>query len=314
MDSKNRIALIAQSKSVHGRRGFYGRYALRDLRDDFVRSAGTCDLTKDVYPVRAISILEVFTRGWTSRLVDHSPEFAERALPALQNFKLDYSVLLSITGELITFGDIVGFAISVNRFEQIIATFSMLCGIDVVRSIRTVVDAWEERSLRGPAKPIITDYDRTIKAVATMFELRHVICHEAPHTRELDLSGLEYNLNAVWEFASALEEVLLQTMYGKNRPLTQSEMNVAAYEEYKRSEQRLDEILAALREQYKDHPQRLETLNAAQNAWNDYMSRQTDFRYNDRGTIGPTLRAGEMKSLTDERQKRLEQYVGNQYL
>lgn len=317
MDPRERIALIEKSKSVHGRSGISTQFQLHALHDEFVKSQGTCGQMKDVYPVRAIAILEVFTRGWAARLVDHSPEFAERAIPALQNFKLDYSVLLSITGKLITFGDIVAFAISVNRLDQIISIFTKLCATEIVPLLKDVVDPYKLRSTRSgkePAKPIIADYDRTAKALTDMFELRHVICHEAPFARDLDLSRLECMLNAAVEFATALEEVLLRMLFGTDRPVTQSEMNAAAYKEYKHSAERLQATLAALYEQYKDNPERLGPLKAGQKVWEQYVGLQTDFCYNDKGTIGPTLRAMEMQSLTKERQKRLEPYVGNEYL
>ena len=316
MDPKDRIGLIEKSKSIHGNyRAYGGSRELETLRGDYLKRQNSLGFVPDIYPVRAVSILEVFTRGWVTQVANHSPTFAERAIPAVQNFKPDYSLLLSISGKSITFGDIVGFAVPVNRLEQIISIFSTLCGKDIVPLLKTVVDRRETEIHGKPARPIIAHYDVTAASISALFEIRHVICHEAPSPRALDFTKLGEMLDGAVDFAKALAEILVFELYGKV-PLTQADMNQAAHAEYKIAEDKLMVVLDKLREQYKEHPRRLKLLNTSQRVWERYIRLQALFRHDPvgGGTIGPTLRASEMESLTDERRERLEGFVGNKYL
>ncbi|HUY80307.1 MAG TPA: lysozyme inhibitor LprI family protein [Acidobacteriaceae bacterium] len=315
MNPKDRIGLIEKSKSIHGKNRVYGGYELETLCGDYLKQQKDLDFVPDIYPVRAVSILEVFTRGWVTRVANHSPTFAERAIPAVQNFKPDYSLLLSISGKSITFGDIVGFAISVNRLDQIISIFSTLCGKDIVPLLKTAVDRRETEIHGKPEQPIIASYDATAASISALFEIRHAICHEAPSHRDLDFIKLGEMLDSAVDFAKALTEILVLELYGRV-PLTQAGMNQAAYEEYKVAEEKLNAVLENLREQYKEHPRRLKLLNTSQRVWERYIRLQALFRHDPvgGGTIGPLLHAREMESLTDERRQRLEKYVDNEYL
>jgi uncharacterized protein YecT (DUF1311 family) len=315
MENKDRASLIVKWKSVRDSGPDYRSHELKWMLEEYKKASTSSDFVADIYPVRAVSMLEVFTRAWASTMADHSVEFAQRAIPAIQNFKPDYSLMLSITGKTITFGDIVGYTIPVSNLQHILSIFTTLCGKDVVPLLKTAVDRWETEVKGQPPLPIIADYDSMCASVAALFELRHKICHEAPRPGKLNSSAIGEMLQAAIALTDSLEEILAYEMWGKV-PLTQSAMNEAAYRDYKNAEAQLESVLTKLLGQYKKHGRRVELLNASQRAWLQFIKLQADFVHDPvgGGTIGPMLRAGEMRTLTNERREHLEPYVDNEYL
>ena len=87
---------------------------LEQLRANWQRASGTPDCKPDFYVIRAVTILEVFTRNRLAALVNHSKQYAARASLLMKDNKIDFDTLQSIQGRVITLGDIVGHSVPVN--------------------------------------------------------------------------------------------------------------------------------------------------------------------------------------------------------
>ena len=243
-------------------------------------------------------------------MVNHSPIFAERAISLIQNLRPDYRLVLTITHKVLTFADIVAYTVSVSNLDHVISIFTSLCGTDVGPLLQSAVDRWATEVEKQPVKPIIDDYEQTCRNMSKLFELRHMICHEAPKPRDLDMMQIENSLRSLADFIRALEEVLTSQVFGK-MPLTQTDMNEEANRSFQIAEREMQEVLAQLTERYKSEPRRLKLLKVTQSAWERYRRLQAVFRHDPvgGGTIGPMLRSAESEEITVERKERLLKFL-----
>jgi hypothetical protein len=88
----------------------------------------------DFYPMRAVTLLEVFTRDWLGKLVDHGTPYVERAEKLMEksSAKLDFPVALALQGKRFSLGDLVAHSVPLNQFEQHSSAFSVLLGGDLL--------------------------------------------------------------------------------------------------------------------------------------------------------------------------------------
>ena len=315
LKTKEQIQKISKWKSERDNGPMLMHYELVELKGLFEETKKKKGFVADIFPVRAVAVLEVFTRSWASTMVDHSLEFAERAIPLIsRRFKVDYALVLSIAGKTITFGDIVGFTIRVSSVGHILEIFSALCGQKIGPLLKDAVSRWDVEVEGKPPLPIITDFEDTRRAIAGLYQLRHKICHESLK-EELDFSYLGHMLDAAIAFTRALGEVLTVAVWGEV-PLVQSEMNFQASERYEQAAKDLEEKVDLLRARYSDDLRRLKLLNATHRAWKRFIILQAHFVHDPLGggTIGPLLRLSEMEDLTREREKSLKRFVDDELL
>src|SRR5262249_18729365 len=254
----------------------------------------------------------VFTRSWVCTTVNSSTSFAERGIALLQNTKPDYKLVLSITNEVVTFGDIVAHTVPVSSLQHVLSIFATLCAKDMPPLLRCAVDRWKTEVEGEPTRPIIGDYDAVCSDCTKLFELRHIVCHEVPplSARNSLFANMGALLKSLACLIHALEEVLTQEVFGKV-PVTQTDMNLAAIKEYEKTRDEMNSLLARLREKHKTATRQLKLLRVTQSAWERYRDLQATFRHDPvgGGSIGPMLRAHEARELTEERIQRLRVFV-----
>jgi uncharacterized protein YecT (DUF1311 family) len=198
----------------------------------------------------------------------------------------------------------------VSTLDNVFAIFQTLCGCKLEAVLPLMIDRWEVEINKVAKKPIIANYKKACADIGAIFDIRHVICHEAPELRRLDLSKLIEQLHSLTEFSSALDWYLVGMLHG-NIPLTQTDMTINATRKYKEADEEMKAVLRTLEEKFSGDPRQLELLNATQVAWEQFKDVQSLFRHDPEGggTIGPMLRASEAEELTRERVKHLLWYA-----
>ncbi len=279
--------------------------------------------TPDFYVITAVTLLEVFTRANIAELIDHGMEYTNRAIELSKNLKMDFALVQSIQGRVITLGDIVAHSVSVNSFPQILGYFETLLGKLLRPLLVGAVDRWAIEIKKEPSKPIISDFDVLARSLTRLFEVRHILCHETPRKSVYEVGDVDEFLNEAIRFTKALEEVLTIERFGLV-PLRQTDMNMAAGESLKKKEDELNQLLSEIRARVKDTDDKLSPLTAgsaddnwlhflddAEGKWLSYRNAQCDFAtyLNRGGTIRPTLWAGEAARLTEIRIAELRSWL-----
>lgn len=300
---------IQQRKAILDSARFNEVFEFSSLLSD-CRTAAMSGSDLDIYVVRSIAKFEIFTRSWVRQIVDNSKEFAKRSIPLVQNIKVDYQLLLEASHKLITFGDLVAHAIPFSRLEHVMNVFQTLCDIKLNDVIPEVVDPWI-RQTSGVQQVIVKDYKQACTDIATLFSLRHKVCHEgASPIESVDVAGC---LKSLSDFTNALSWYLSEILYGEIL-LTQTPMNIAAIEKYQFADARMQEVLEQLRQKCDGNDRQQKLLTVTQSAWKRFCNLQATFRHDPQGggSIGPLLRASEAEQLTIERTNHLLRYVNSE--
>ena len=139
MAPRNRVAEIAEIKS----RGPQGTHALRweieslDAAWEEYLDGGA---TIDFFPIRAVTLLEVFSRAWIAQLIDHGPPYVERVADLKADIKFDLTLVRAIQGRAITLGDLIAHSVQLNSFGQVLTCFEALVGNSFIPAISVAVE------------------------------------------------------------------------------------------------------------------------------------------------------------------------------
>lgn len=288
----------------------HSKYKFSGILRSWAKESQTDSVGLTAFPVRAVALLEVFVRERVRTIVNHSKIYADRAVPLLQNFKSDYSFIIEVSHQTITFGDIVAHAVTVSSLTNVISIFERLSDANLSQELPKVIDRWEVEINRSMHKPIINDFDETAAEVGKIFDLRHRVCHEGVDLSKNEVDSMSRSLQAVADFVNALDWFLTELLYGKV-PLTQTDMNLEAIARANEVTAEMKGVLDRLNYLLQNQPRALRLIAATQHAWERYKSLQVYCAHDPEGggTIGPLIRASESIVLTEERIKRLNSHI-----
>lgn len=310
MARRDRLAEIQNVKGVldkHGR--FFGvRYSLEGIHDDALKAESAGRLL-DIFPVRAVSRAEVNCRKLVRDVVGHSHQYAERAVPLLANSRVDYTLLISVSADEVTFSDIVAHTVSFSMLSDSFRVFEQLLDAKLSDELIHVTDE-DGFAPQAGEEPIINDFGRICADTEAIYSLRHRICHENLDPRADDLRGIVPKLLSFTRFYAALSGFVIRRLH-PNLPRTQLEMNLQAGQGLKEAREEMHRYIDSFRDRYKDWPDEIARFDAAQSAWEKFVEAQQILRHdpNGGGSIGPFLRALEAEELTKERIKHLRRYA-----
>jgi uncharacterized protein YecT (DUF1311 family) len=310
MSHRDRIDEIEESKKRNSKWHGLVSFDIQSLKTQFEQNPR--DGYTDFYLIRCVTFLEVFTRSNIAALVDHTKEYTDRAVELARNFKMDFAVAQGIQGRAVTLGDIVAHSVPVNQFEQIVSHFETLLGKKLRPLLIEAYDRVDVEILHKPKTPIIEDYDQMCGRLTRLFEVRHIICHELPAQPVYTDDEVVKFMSVAISFVKAMEEVISFERFGLT-PLTQSEMNVQAYEQSQAASRELDKVLQKVRGSIGETnmalmPQvvkltGLEAFNDSQDKWKQFADADAEsaaYLYQG-GTIWPTIYARHLTSLTEFR-------------
>jgi hypothetical protein len=264
MASRDRVVEILRAKSRGQRDAISLHYYLKTLSDRWQTFPVPGDVSAAFFPIRAVTLMEVFTRGWISTFVDHGTPYTARAVALIKTLKIDYELVREIQGRTITLGDIVAHSVSLNNFGQFIAAFEVLAGEGFVSRIARVEDRWKTEIGGESAIPIIPDAHAMCAALDRLFEIHHILVHEYPRTPVYRPDEISPMLQAAANFASATNESCTELLYGK-LPLTNADMKDTARNELQDVEAQVKDVLAQIMASSDHEAQRL--FGEAQQQW-----------------------------------------------
>ena len=260
------------------------------------------------FPVALIACVEGYFRMAIKDLVDAGEPYLTNAEKPASSLKLDFSVLRAVHGKAITVGELVAHGVQLSRLEHIEAALSSLLGKNFLQELRTTTDRWAHEVKGGPPTPILAQPDVVFANVARTFELRHIICHEIASAYEIESVEVARCFESCVAFLRAADEFISETIH-PGAPLTQTAMNIAAGKALTEKQERLAEVLAAVRSRL--DADELVAFDESQAKWELYCDRWANFVAGERaggGTIWPLIYAGAAEATVDRRIEELGLY------
>jgi uncharacterized protein YecT (DUF1311 family) len=309
MGKRDRTGEILEIKERSPHRFGFVSYHLETLFSQWKKIGANQDCNADFFVIRAVTLLEVFTRRRVCALVNHDDRFAVRAGTLMKDYKIEYEILRNIHGRTITLGDMVAYSVPINSFGQLISHFEILLEKGLRKPLAEAVDRWRVEIEKKPSEPIIPDYDQMAKTLTRLFEIRHILCHELPEKPVYARSEVEDLLSEAMRFVKAFEWVLNFELYG-NTPLTQTEINVSARNELIEKEKELECFLAAIPAKIELSDGELDALSESQAKWLAFRKAHCEFvtHLNKGGTIRGLLWSAKARMMTEERLTELKRW------
>jgi hypothetical protein len=280
----------------------HSKTELGDLREVWRNKDRLDHVLWDLFPIKIVTILEVFFRAWIKELVDHGTPFVKNAADLAKDtaLKFDYAISQALVGRTVSLGDLIAHSVSINGIEQLAGNLTKLLGEDYFRSIALVHDRLAVEIKGEPAKPIIGDLAVLRKRIAKLYVIRNIIAHEAPTQKQYTELDVDDFFDAATELVQATHERFSFLLLGAY-PLTQLDINMLAAEALKEAEGELGSTL-----QLVPHSPEFQRV---QDAWQNYAELQARFRSGidqpGRGSISPMLYSRFKADLIGHRVKEL---------
>ena len=287
-----------------------GVSAIDELKALWPSKVGRLTAVADFFPVRIVTILEVFTRRWLEKLIDHGPPYLEHAAVLIHGgAKFDYAATVAIQGKRVSLGQLVAHNVSLNDPGQIVTCFTKVLGSDFLKAIGQTHDRFAVERQGAPKVPIISNVDTMMATLARLFAARHILVHETPSVRPYEHADVDAFLAAAREFAHATE----QTLYGRlfpDYPLTTLDMVEEAGRALYAAQQEQEDVLAKVKPLISD-PLERDFLRRSQEAWTTYRDLQADLRACnlEGGSLQPWIRIQELTRLTTVRTEELRWWI-----
>lgn len=229
-------------------------------------------LIAEFVPIRLVTILEVFIRNVIELLLYADDEKKRRAQALLKSIKFDFLLTEALESGQLTLASIDAHEVHIQTLPAIVHIFDVLLADDfweVMQQTRLVI-AEDDGSF--VQEPIIEDIDALKKELTRLFEVRHVLTHELPHSKAVNRDDIKRMIEASRKFVTALGQIQQDNEWWNNP------RNIAEYEEQMRG------FLAESQSKLNDAVQQLiafdqscrELVEKAQNAWQQFIGHQAE--------------------------------------
>ncbi|WP_155639045.1 HEPN domain-containing protein [Burkholderia cepacia] len=227
MSKRNPISEIQEKNARASNKYLHGNLELYDLERS-AQKIDESDATMRALHIMGIaSCIEVSVREAIKRLVDSGTPYLERAESFKDHIKFDFLLTKALSDGTITFGDLVSHSLPVSRLEHIASHFEFLFSNKdqrkkfnkIISEIREYVEPSEEE-LFGDGKagqaqqtaPFLIDQpDNLLLVIASIFEVRHLVAHEA-NFNAVSPDDLSKFLKSARLFVNCLYELVEQDL------------------------------------------------------------------------------------------------------
>lgn len=227
MSKRNLISEIEEKNARASNKYLHGNLELYDLEASS-RRIDELDATMRALHIMGIaSCIEVSVREAIKRLVDSGAPYIERAEYFKEHIKFDFSLTKALSDGTITFGDLVSHSLPVSRLEHVASHFESLFSDKgqrkkfnkIISEIRTYVEPSEEELFGGSAAGraqqaapfLVGDPGSLLMDIASIFEIRHLVAHEA-NFKAVSSDDLSKFLKSARIFVDCLYELVEQDL------------------------------------------------------------------------------------------------------
>lgn len=262
------------------------------------------------FPVAAVATLEAHFRSSVAMVVDKGAEYFTRGV-ALVGDKLKASEIIPmIHKKSVSIGEIVAYSLPFSSLAHLEDVFDTLLGQKFKQLSKCAEDPYFSRNDVAERKLLVEDISGLWENLHKTFHDRHILAHESATQFVIDYDKAATAVSSVKLIIEIIDAVFWSTVW-KDEPLTQYEINVAAWESYQQTRVKL---AAAIRTKRKEHDSSLEIsrFRSLHLKWKEWVSEWCLFSA-DRfvgGSIRPLIHASELSQAYEDRIKQIESITG----
>ena len=257
------------------------------------------------FPIALVACMESYFRLVIKDLVDSGEPYLSNSSDLLRTDRFDFDILKALHGQEITIGDVISRYPPISNLGHIVQLMDSLMGCDFREKLRNVHDRWEVEIKERPKQSIIRDVHETFRYVERSFQLRHIFCHEAATEIDVNKEEIDKCVHHTSLFLKASNELVTETLF-PNAPLTQTDMNVASYEDYRKEKEDLALLLKKVTEVLSSKQK--EKFHEANEAWRKFVEASVEVEglVCEGGLMRPMIENSAAAQFTRERKKQLK--------
>ena len=258
------------------------------------------------FPIALVACMESYFRLVIKDLVDSGEPYLSNSSGLLHPNQFDFDILKGLYGQTITIGDIISRYPPISNIGHVVKLMDDLMGCDFREKLRNVHDRWKVEIEESPKQSIIRDIHETFRYVERSFQLRHVFCHETATAIDVGKEEIDRCVYHTSLFLKASDELVSQTLF-PDAPLTQTDMNIASYEDYRKEEEDLALLLKKVTDVLSNKQK--EKFHEANEAWHKFVEASVEVEglAYEGGSIRPTIANRAAARLTRERREQVEE-------
>lgn len=148
-------------------------------------------------PIATMACFETFLRQSVQSLVDKGAPYFDRLEPILGklNQRLDFDIITNLQKQQFTLGEFISHLIPCNSLNDVEWMLSTLLETSFMESVKNYRSIFERITKGDTQADIAARFEEIKKSIAKSFERRHVFCHEAVGSIELDSEELLIDLH-----------------------------------------------------------------------------------------------------------------------
>jgi hypothetical protein len=181
------------------------------------------------FPVATIAVLEGHFKTTVATIINEGSPYLERGLAlAKDRLKSATDVVPLLHRKAVTIGDVIAHVIPFNSVSSLENAFCALLDVDFKMMIAGARNPYDMRNECVTPCVLVPSVADLWCALSLAFERRHILAHEAATKFLISFEDAKAAVDSCTLFASALDAVMWSTIW-RDEPLTQYEMNVAAW-------------------------------------------------------------------------------------
>lgn len=269
-------------------------------------------------PIATVACFESFFRSIVTELIDKGEPYTQNVLKFNQsnNIKFDFNIVNAIQKKKISVGDLISHILNCNNIKDFNSNLSILTQLDFLEELKKFEPKYvsKPKPILDTAKLFKEKSSEIIESIDYIFRLRHIFCHEFATNIELEYLVIKGTYEHCKIFLLHVND-FIWNLLEPNAPLTQSEMNILAGENYEKAESELTKVIEEIKnldlsDEYiyidkKDFELVIEK-------WKEYRELKADVfaKQLKGGTIYPLLRLNSLKASTEKKTAELIEEYG----
>ncbi|MFZ3144198.1 lysozyme inhibitor LprI family protein [Psychrobacter glacincola] len=229
---------------------FYLRlYSLQELLKN---NSNKGHLSEEVFkyiPIALVACMEGLFRSLYAEIIDYGEPYSSNVEKFNNsNKKFDYSIVNAIQSKKLTVGEFISHTLSCNNISDIDNNISTLLGIKFLHELKSfeTQSVFDEQRLINSSFKI--NADEILRSVVTVFELRHIFCHEFGTKVVVNEDSIQELFSNTKIFLENTTDFIQSKLY-PNAPETQTDMNIHAYNEFDEIDTKFESYISRLRNQ-----------------------------------------------------------------
>lgn len=227
MSKRNLITEIQEKNARASGKYLHGNLELYALEASFSRLSESDSTLLALHVMGIASCIEVSVREAIKRLIDSGDPYFERAEFFKDHIRFDYFLTKALSTGKITFGDLISHSLPVSRLDHIASHFEVLFNDKggrnrfqkIISEVRRHIEPSDDAlfgnehagRMQQEAPFLLDDSEGLLKDIAAIFEVRHLVAHEA-NFKAVQFSDLSRLLHSARLFVDALYELVEQIL------------------------------------------------------------------------------------------------------